>query len=46
VIAVGGKTGDALQSPALLICVDNQPSGGLLADCSIASATVADGGDP
>ena len=46
VIAVGGKTGDALQPPALLICVDNQPSGGLLADCSIASATVADGGDP
>jgi hypothetical protein len=42
-IAVGGKTGDALHPPVLLICMDNQPSGGLLADCSIASTTVAEG---
>ncbi len=36
VIAVGGKTGDPAHLPALLLCVDNQPSGGLLSDCSIA----------
>ncbi len=36
VFAVGGKTGDASHPPALLLCVDNEPSGGLLSDCSIA----------
>jgi hypothetical protein len=35
-IAIGGKTGDLTHPPALLLCVDNQPSGGLLSDCSIA----------
>jgi hypothetical protein len=35
VIAIGGKTGDASHPPALLICIDNQPSGGLLSDCSV-----------
>jgi hypothetical protein len=35
VIAIGGKTGDAANPPALLLCVDNQPSGGLLSDCSV-----------
>jgi hypothetical protein len=34
-IAVGGKTGDATHPPALLLCTDNQPSGGLLSDCSV-----------
>jgi hypothetical protein len=36
VIAIGGKTGDTAHPPALLLCVDNQPSGGLLSDCSVA----------
>jgi hypothetical protein len=36
VIAIGGKTGDTANPPALLLCTDNQPSGGLLSDCSIA----------
>jgi hypothetical protein len=36
VLAIGGKTGDPAHPPALLVCTDNQPSGGLLADCSIA----------
>lgn len=36
VLAVGGKTGDTANPPALLLCMDNQPSGGLLSDCSIA----------
>ncbi len=35
VIAIGGKTGDAANLPALLLCIDNQPSGGLLSDCSV-----------
>ena len=35
VFAIGGKTGDANHSPALLVCFDNQPSGGLFADCSV-----------
>jgi hypothetical protein len=35
-IAIGGKTGDSAHPPALLLCTDNQPSGGILADCSIA----------
>jgi hypothetical protein len=34
-IAIGGKTGDAMHPPALLLCTDNQPSGGLLSDCSV-----------
>jgi hypothetical protein len=34
--AIGGKTGDAAHPPALLVCIDNQPSGGLLSDCSVA----------
>ncbi len=36
VIAIGGMAGDPTHPPALLLCTDNQPSGGLLADCSIA----------
>ena len=36
VIAIGGMAGDPTHPPALLLCIDNQPSGGLLADCSIA----------
>jgi hypothetical protein len=35
VFAVGGETGDTAHPAALLLCVDNQPSGGLLADCSL-----------
>jgi hypothetical protein len=35
-IAIGGVAGDPTHPPALLLCTDNQPSGGLLADCSIA----------
>ena len=35
VMAIGGKTGDSSYPPALLICIDNQPSGGLLSDCSL-----------
>jgi hypothetical protein len=35
VIAIGGKTGDAAHPPGLLLCTDNAPSGGILADCSI-----------
>lgn len=33
--AIGGKTGDADNPPALLLCIDNQPPGGLLSDCSV-----------
>ena len=36
VIAIGGKTGDSAHPPALLLCIDNSPSGGLLSDCSVA----------
>jgi hypothetical protein len=36
VFAIGGKTGDTAHPPALLLCNDIQPSGGILADCSIA----------
>jgi hypothetical protein len=36
VIAIGGKTGDTMHRPSLLVCIDNQPSGGLLSDCSVA----------
>jgi hypothetical protein len=36
VVAIGGKAGDTVHPPSLLLCTDNQPSGGLLADCSIA----------
>jgi hypothetical protein len=36
VLAIGGKTGDTANPPALLLCMDNQPSGGLLSDCSVA----------
>jgi hypothetical protein len=35
-VAIGGKTGDAAHPPQLLLCIDNQPSGGLLSDCSVA----------
>jgi len=35
VMAIGGKTGDSAQPPELLICIDNEPSGGLLSDCSV-----------
>ena len=35
VIAIGGKRGDAANPPALLLCIDNQPSGGLFSDCSV-----------
>ncbi len=35
-IALGGRAGDALHPAALLLCIDNSPSGGLLSDCSIA----------
>jgi hypothetical protein len=34
-LAIGGKTGDSTHPPALLLCTDNQPSGGLLSDCSV-----------
>jgi hypothetical protein len=34
--AIGGKTGDALRPPSLLLCVDNTPPGGILSDCSVA----------
>lgn len=36
VVAIGGKTGDGANPPSLLVCMDNQPSGGLLSDCSVA----------
>jgi hypothetical protein len=36
ILVVGGKSGDSASPPALLLCMDNQPSGGLLSDCSIA----------
>jgi hypothetical protein len=35
IMAIGGKTGDATHPPGLLVCIDNQPSGGLLSDCSV-----------
>jgi hypothetical protein len=34
-VAIGGKTGDRSHAPALLLCIDNSPSGGALADCSV-----------
>jgi hypothetical protein len=36
VIAVGGRAGDTAHPSALLLCVDNAPTAGLLSDCSIA----------
>ncbi len=36
VIAIGGTTGEAASPAALLLCIDNQPSGGLFSDCSVA----------
>jgi uncharacterized protein DUF4397 len=36
ILAIGGKTGDSAHLPALLVCTDNQPSGGVLSDCSVA----------
>jgi hypothetical protein len=36
VVALGGSAGDTAHPAALLLCVDNAPSGGLLSDCSIA----------
>jgi hypothetical protein len=35
VFAIGGKTGDVARPSALLLCIDNQPAGGLLSDCSV-----------
>jgi hypothetical protein len=37
VVAIGGKTGAPTPPPALLICTDNQPSGGVLSDCRVAA---------
>ena len=34
--AVGGSAEDSAHPAALLLCIDNQPSGGLLSDCSLA----------
>jgi hypothetical protein len=36
IIAVGGEPDDVAHPPALLVCIDNVPSGGLLSDCGIA----------
>jgi hypothetical protein len=36
IVAIGTSAGDAVHPPALLLCVDNQPSGGILSDCSLA----------
>ena len=33
--AIGGKSGDSAHPPSILICTDNQPSGGSLSDCSV-----------
>lgn len=35
-IAIGSNAGGAMPAPALLLCIDNQPSGGILSDCSVA----------
>jgi hypothetical protein len=35
-VVIGGKTGDSGNPPALLLCIDNQPTGSLLSDCSVA----------
>ncbi|HEY1694423.1 MAG TPA: DUF4397 domain-containing protein [Polyangiaceae bacterium] len=32
-----GRAGDAAHPPALLVCIDDAPAGGLLADCSVAT---------
>jgi hypothetical protein len=42
VIALGGRAGDSAHPPALLLCVDNSPAGGLLSDCTIQSDADAD----
>jgi hypothetical protein len=42
VVALGGRAGDTAHPAALLLCVDNAPSGGLLSDCSIQSDAGAD----
>jgi hypothetical protein len=42
IIALGGVAGDTAHPAALLLCVDNAPSGGLLSDCSIQSDAGAD----
>jgi hypothetical protein len=34
-VAIGGTTGDRSHAPALLLCIDDSPSGGALADCSV-----------
>jgi hypothetical protein len=36
VIAIGGSIHDTAHPPALLLCIDSQPSGGILSDCSLA----------
>jgi hypothetical protein len=36
VVAIGTSESDTAHPPSLLLCVDNQPSGGLLSDCSLA----------
>jgi hypothetical protein len=36
VIAIGGRAGDTAHPASLLLCIDNEPSGGLLSDCSVA----------
>jgi Domain of unknown function (DUF4397) len=35
VVAIGGKTGESAHPPSLLLCTDNQPAGGVFADCSV-----------
>ncbi len=35
VFAIGGKSGDAERPSALLLCIDNQPAGGLVSVCSV-----------
>jgi hypothetical protein len=39
VIAVGGGTNDAAHPPSLIVCIDNQPSGGTLSDCTLPAVT-------
>jgi hypothetical protein len=36
VIAIGGAAGDSTHPAGILLCSDNQPSGGLLSDCRVA----------
>jgi hypothetical protein len=36
VIAIGGRAGDTAHPASLLLCIDNEPSGGPLSDCSVA----------